>query len=54
MRAVPLNRYFAFLLIVAAGVAADLTTKRWVFSWLGMPGGRDPWSWPEVSAFKRA
>lgn len=44
MRAV-LPRYLLFAAIVAAGTAADLATKAWVFGRLGMPGGRTEWLW---------
>ena len=55
MRAVPLNRYLVFLLIAGGGFAADLATKRWMFDWLGMPGGQDRiGSGPMFSAFKPA
>jgi signal peptidase II len=40
MRAVPLNRYLAFILIAGGGVAVDLATKRFMFDWLKMPGVR--------------
>ena len=40
MKAVPVNRYVIFPLIAVLGCAIDLATKSWVFSWLGMPGGR--------------
>ena len=40
MRAVPLNRYCVFFLIAGGGLAIDLATKRWMFEWLGLPGGR--------------
>jgi signal peptidase II len=52
MRAVPLNRYLVFFLIVAGGVAADLTTKRFMFDWLKMPGGATWWIWPNVLGFQ--
>ena len=53
-RAVPLNRYWVFLLIASGGLAADLATKYWMFNWLGMPGARqDPaWIWPHVFGFQ--
>ena len=37
MRAVPINRYWAFFLIAGGGLAVDLATKHWMFAWLGMP-----------------
>lgn len=45
MKAVPANRYLIFLLIGGLGCLADLATKNWVFSALGMPGGRTQWLW---------
>jgi signal peptidase II len=52
MRAVPLNRYCVFFLIAGTGLALDLATKRWMFDWLGMPSGREPyWIWPQVQVF---
>ena len=54
MRAVPLNRYWVFMLIAGGGLAADLATKHWMFAWLGMPGARrDPaWICPNVFGFQ--
>ncbi len=52
MRAVPLNRYLVFILIAGGGFAVDLATKRWMFDWLGMPGGRTHWVWPNVFGFQ--
>lgn len=43
MKAVPVNRYLIFLLIVAAGLAADLVSKSLVFSWLWPQTGRVIW-----------
>jgi signal peptidase II len=38
------GRYLWFVAIVAAGVAADLATKQWIFAWLGDPWQRNqPW-----------
>ena len=55
MRAVPLNRYLVFFLIAGGGLAVDLATKRWMFDWLGMPGGRTALDLAQVSsAFKPA
>jgi signal peptidase II len=46
MGAVLAYRYGLFFAIAAAGVAADLTTKSWVFNWLGMPDPRNTyWIW---------
>ena len=44
--AVPANRYLLFLSIALLGLVADLASKSWVFSWLGMPGGRVHWVIP--------
>ncbi len=53
MRAVPLSRYFVFLLLVGGGFAVDLATKRWMFDWLGMPGQRLPcWIRTDVFGFQ--
>ncbi len=54
MRAVPLNRYWVFFLIAGGGLATDLATKRWMFVWLGLPGGREEpfWIWPRVFGFQ--
>ncbi len=54
MRAVPLNRFWVFLLIAGGGFAVDLATKHWIFAWLGMPGRKqDPfWIWPHVFGFQ--
>jgi signal peptidase II len=38
MKAVSATRLVAFVSIVAVGCAADLATKNYMFSWLGMPG----------------
>lgn len=35
---VPMSRYAAFLALTVAGLAADLATKAWVFSWPGRLG----------------
>jgi signal peptidase II len=51
MRAVPLNRYFAFFLIAGGGLAADLATKRWCFGWLGS-GGQIHWVLDKVFGFQ--
>ncbi len=40
MRAVPANRYLVFLFLAGGGLAVDMATKRLMFDWLGMPGGR--------------
>jgi signal peptidase II len=52
MRAVPLNRYLVFFVIAGGGVAADLATKRSMFDWLGMPGGRTFWILTNVFGFQ--
>ncbi len=33
-------------------MAADLATKRYMFDWLGMPGGRTFWIWDKVFGFQ--
>ena len=44
MKAVPLNRYVAFLALACGGCALDLATKHWMFDRLGMPAaGERPW-----------
>lgn len=51
--AIPLNRYAVYGTIAAAGLAADLLSKWWVFGWLGMPGSRKPdWLWTDVVGFQ--
>jgi len=52
MRAVPLNRYLVFFLIAGVGLAIDLATKRWMFDWLGRPGGGTHWIWADVFGFQ--
>jgi signal peptidase II len=48
MEAVLAYRYGLFFAIAAAGVAADVATKSWIFNWLGMPGQRDVfWVWQD-------
>jgi len=41
-----------FFLIGVGGFAADLATKRWMFDWLHMPGGRIHWIWTNVFGFQ--
>lgn len=43
MQPVPQNRYVIFFSIAVLGSLLDLTTKAWVFSWLGLPGGQTFW-----------
>ena len=43
--AVPLSRYIVFFSLTAAGCAADLATKTWMFAQLGMPDPRREPSW---------
>ncbi len=45
MKAVPYSRPFVFFMIAALGLAADLTSKSWIFNRLGMPGGDVLWFW---------
>jgi signal peptidase II len=53
MTAVPYSRYVAFFSIAAGGCAVDLATKRYVFSWLGMPHRCEPtWLWTNVIGFQ--
>ena len=45
-RRVPTNRYVAFVVVVAVGLAADLWTKAEVFSWPGkLTGQVEHWWW---------
>jgi signal peptidase II len=48
MKAVPRSRYLVFAGIVCGGCGADLATKTWMFSRLGMPGNPTQWLWPGV------
>ncbi|HEV3005502.1 MAG TPA: signal peptidase II [Pirellulales bacterium] len=43
MKTVPTSRYIVFSLLAVFGCLADLTTKTWVFAWLGPPQQRNPW-----------
>jgi signal peptidase II len=54
MKAVPVSRYVAYLLIAGGGCAVDLATKSRMFAWLGMPGSRtEPaWVWKDVFGFQ--
>ncbi|MBN2578827.1 MAG: signal peptidase II [Pirellulales bacterium] len=53
MRAVPLKRLAAFILIAVAGCTADLLTKSWMFNSLGIPPfGRTRWIWEGVFGFQ--
>jgi len=45
MTAVPPSRYLVFLAIALGGCLADLLTKSWIFSRLGMPSGERLWIW---------
>ncbi len=49
---VPASRAVVFFSIAIAGCAVDLATKSWMFSRLGMPGGRVWWIWPDVFGFQ--
>jgi signal peptidase II len=53
-QAVPLSRYLVFFSLTAAGCAADLATKTWMFAQLGMPdAGRGPvWIWKDKCGFQ--
>jgi signal peptidase II len=54
MKAVPFCRSFVFILIVGLGCAADLTSKRCIFDWLGLPdqNGHTYWFWTNVVGFQ--
>ncbi len=52
MKAVPASRYALYFSIAVVGCVADLLTKKWMFSWLGMPGGRTWWLWNGVVGFQ--
>ena len=45
MKAVLGSRYLLFAAIAAAGCAADLATKAWIFDRLGPPPGPTEWIW---------
>ncbi|HPU06820.1 MAG TPA: signal peptidase II [Thermogutta sp.] len=49
----PIARICVFFFITVMGVAADLTTKAWIFNRLGMPGEKPVW-WviPDVFGFQ--
>lgn len=53
-QAVPLSRYLVFFFLTAAGCAADLASKTWMFRHLGMPDARrEPaWIWKDVCGFQ--
>jgi signal peptidase II len=52
MQPVPASRYSVYFAIAAAGCAADLATKRWVFDWLGVPPSPTKWLWEGVLGFQ--
>jgi len=52
MPAVPRSRYALFAALALGGCLADLLTKRLMFDWLGMPGGRTYWLWVDVLGFQ--
>ena len=52
MPAVPWSRYVLFGAIAAAGFAADIATKAWVFSWPELAGGNVYWLWPGHAGFQ--
>ncbi|MEE9601970.1 MAG: signal peptidase II [Thermoguttaceae bacterium] len=54
MRAVRADRYFVFFAIAIVGCAADLVTKSWMFTRLGMPGepGKVWWIIEDVFGFQ--
>lgn len=37
------GQYTVFALLMAAGTAADLLSKQWVFAWRGLPQQMPPW-----------
>lgn len=52
MKAVPVSRYLVFFLIVLLGFGADLWSKSYMFSWLGMPDGAKHWVIEGVFGFE--
>lgn len=52
MTAVPPSRYLVFLAIALGGCLADLLTKSWIFSRLGMPSGQRIWIWEGYFGFE--
>src|SRR5688500_3806940 len=52
MQPVPQNRYVVFGAIAVLGCLADLATKKWIFSRLGMPGGDTIWVIPGIFGFQ--
>ena len=52
MKAVPRNRYIAFVAIAAIGCFVDLVTKQWIFAQMGMPFDQPShWLVPEIFGF---
>ncbi|MCA9262139.1 MAG: signal peptidase II [Planctomycetales bacterium] len=49
---VPLNRYATFLALAAAGCAADLWSKHWMFTQDDLRSGQVRWIWPEHFGFQ--
>ena len=45
MKAVPRNRYIAFVALAASGCFVDLVTKAWIFARMGMPHPNQPSHW---------
>jgi signal peptidase II len=54
MKAVPTSRICVFILLVCAGCAADLVTKKWMFPDISVPyeDNRPDWLWNNVVAFQ--
>lgn len=56
MQAVPRGRYFLVLAILVGGVVADLTTKSFIFGWLGAPSpfvaNQKYWVWGNLLGFE--
>lgn len=52
MKTVPASRYVLFFAIVSLGCLADLWSKSYLFSWLGMPGGPVHWLVDGVFGFQ--
>src|SRR3990172_8423627 len=51
-RRIPANRYLAYLALAAGGLAADLATKHWIFSWPELRQGGIYWLWEGHAGFQ--
>jgi signal peptidase II len=53
MTTIPKRHYAGFFLLSAVGCLVDLSTKHWIFAWLGMPDReqRSYWLIPNVFGF---